>query len=121
MKPVGTPSARHCPTCVPSALPVKFAAANFTGNADGTQVGQCLADGVPTGFTQPNTQIRITVGGNPNVQPEESESFNFGVVWQPSGVQGLNMFADYYDIEITNLISSIGAPIELIKLVISIS
>jgi len=93
--------------------PCDVNAANFTGNADGTQVGQCLADGVPTGFTQPNTQIRITVGGNPNVQPEESESFNFGVVWQPSGVQGLNMFADYYDIEITNLISSIGAQLLL--------
>ena len=95
------------------ADPCDVNAANFTGNADGTQVGQCLADGVPTGFTQPNTQIRITVGGNPNVQPEESESFNFGVVWQPSGVQGLNMFADYYDIEITNLISSIGAQLLL--------
>ena len=95
------------------ADPCDVNSANFTGNADGTQVGQCLADGVPTGFTQPNTQIRITVGGNPNVQPEESESFNFGVVWQPSGVQGLNMFADYYDIEITNLISSIGAQLLL--------
>jgi len=93
--------------------PCDVNAANFTGNADGTQVGQCLADGVPAGFTQPNTQIRITVGGNPNVQPEESESFNVGVVWQPSNVQGLNMFADYYDIEITNLISSIGAQLLL--------
>mgnify|MGYP001427723358 FL=1 len=93
--------------------PCDVNAANFTGNADGTQVGQCLADGVPAGFTQPNTQIRITVGGNPNVQPEESESFNVGLVWQPSGVQGLNMFADYYDIEITNLISSIGAQLLL--------
>ena len=93
--------------------PCDVNAANFTGNADGTQVGQCLADGVPAGFTQPNTQIRITVGGNPNVMPEESESFNLGLVWQPSGVQGLNMFADYYDIEITNLISSIGAQLLL--------
>lgn len=93
--------------------PCDVNAANFTGNADGTQVGQCLADGVPAGFTQPNTQIRITVGGNPNVQPEESESFNVGLVWQPSNVQGLNMFADYYDIEITNLISSIGAQLLL--------
>ena len=95
------------------ADPCDVNAANFTGNADGTQVGQCLADGVPTGFTQPNTQIRITVGGNPNVAPEESESFNFGVVYQPSNVPGLNMFADYYDIEITNLISSIGSQLIL--------
>ena len=93
--------------------PCDVNADNFTGNADGTQVGQCLADGVPAGFTQPNTQIRITVGGNPNVQPEESESFNMGVVWQPVNVPGLNMFADFYEIEITNLISSIGAQLLL--------
>ena len=93
--------------------PCDVNSANFTGNADGTQVGQCLADGVPTGFTQPNTQIRITVGGNPDVQPEESESLNVGLVFQPAGVPGLNLFADYYDIEITNLISSIGAQLIL--------
>tara|TARA_B100001057_G_scaffold460946_2_gene512504 strand:+ start:3081 stop:5912 length:2832 start_codon:yes stop_codon:yes gene_type:complete len=93
--------------------PCDVNSANFTGNADGTQVGQCLADGVPAGFTQPNDQIRITVGGNLNVQPEESESFNMGVVWQPVNVPGLNMFADFYEIEITNLISSIGAQLIL--------
>lgn len=93
--------------------PCDVNSANFTGNADGTQAGQCLADGVPTGFTQPNDQIRITVGGNPNVQPEESESTNVGVVFQPAGVPGLNMFADFYDIEITNLIGSIGAQLIL--------
>ena len=30
--------------------PCDVNSANFTGNADGTQVGQCLADGVPTGL-----------------------------------------------------------------------
>ena len=93
--------------------PCDVNAGNFTGNADGTQVGQCLAEGVPTGFTQPNDQIRITVGGNLNAQPEESESFNVGVVWQPSAVQGLNMFADYYEIEITNTIGVVGAQLLL--------
>ena len=58
-------------------------AANFTGNTDGTQTGQCLEDGVPTGFTQPNSQIRVTLGGNPNVQPEESEGLNLGVIIEP--------------------------------------
>ena len=91
--------------------PCDVNSANFTGNADGTQVGQCLADGVPTGFTQPNDQIRITVGGNPLTQPEESESFNVGMTYQSP--MGWNVFADYYDIEITSLIGSIGAQLIL--------
>ena len=79
--------------------------ANFTGNADGTQTGRCLADGVPTGFLQPNDQIRITVGGNPDVQPEISESFNVGMTYQSP--MGWNIFADYYDVEITSLLDQL--------------
>jgi outer membrane receptor protein involved in Fe transport len=87
--------------------PCDVNADNFTGNADGTQSGQCLTDGVPAGFTQPNTQIRVTVGGNPNVQPEESEGYNLGVILAP--VEGLKLYADYYEIEITDTISTIGS------------
>ena len=68
-------------------------------------------DGVPTGFTQPNTQIRITQGGNPDIQPEESEGINFGVIIKP--IEGLSIYADYYEVEITNTISSIGAQLIL--------
>ena len=82
-----------------------------TGNADGSQLGQCANDGVPTGFTQPNTQIRITQGGNPDIQPEESEGINFGVIIKP--IEGLSIYADYYEVEITNTISSIGAQLIL--------
>ena len=58
------------------ADPCDVNASNFTGSGS-TQAGRCAADGVPAGFTQPNTQIRTTVGGNPDVQPEESEGYNF--------------------------------------------
>ena len=91
--------------------PCDVNSANFTGNADGTQTGQCLADGVPTNFTQPNDQIRITVGGNPDVQPEVSESFNVGMTYQSP--MGWNIFADYYDVEVDELIGSIGAQLIL--------
>mgnify|MGYP006419106483 FL=1 len=94
--------------------PCDVSAANFTGDAaTGTQTGVCAAAGVPNGFEQPNTQIRITVGGNANTQPEESESTNIGVVYTPAAVEGLTVFADWYDIEITNQISSIGAQLIL--------
>ena len=84
---------------------------NFTGNAEtGEQTNaQCRQDGVPDGFTQPNTQIRITVGGNPDLQPEESKNFSFGVVYQPEWTDGFQVEADLFDIEITETISAIGA------------
>ena len=31
-----------------------------------------------------NTDFLIIFSGNPDLQPEESENFNFGVVWQPT-------------------------------------
>ena len=83
---------------------------NFTGDAaSGRQTNsQCQQDGVPDGFTQPNSQIRITVGGNPGLQPEESENFSFGAVYQPGWFDGFQVEIDWFDIQITDTISSIG-------------
>ncbi|MXY56920.1 MAG: TonB-dependent receptor, partial [Gammaproteobacteria bacterium] len=83
---------------------------NFTGDAaTGEQTNaQCRSDGVPDGFTQPNTQIRITVGGNTALQPEQSDNFSFGVVYQPGWLDGFQAEVDWFDIEITDTISSIG-------------
>ena len=92
------------------ADPCDVNASNFTGSGN-TQTGRCASDGVPAGFTQPNTQIRTTVGGNPNAQPEESESTNFGVIINP--LDNLTVYLDYYDIEIDNTISSIGSQLIL--------
>ena len=90
--------------------PCDVNSANFTGNAaTGEQTNaMCRSDGVPNGFTQPNDQIRITVGGNPDLQPEESENFSYGVVYQPSWLVGFQAEVDWFDIEITETIGSIG-------------
>ncbi|MDE0055208.1 MAG: TonB-dependent receptor, partial [Gammaproteobacteria bacterium] len=52
---------------------------NFTGSGNMQTNANCQAHGVPDGFVQPNSQIRITVGGNPELQPEESENFSVGL------------------------------------------
>ena len=91
--------------------PCDISSPNFTGNAE-TEAqtnAQCRQDGVPDGFMQPNTQIRITVGGNPDLQPEESKNFSFGVVYQPDWLDGFQAEVDLFDIEITETISAIGA------------
>jgi len=43
-------------------------------------------------------------GGNAALQPEESESVNFGVVWVPSFAEGFSISLDMFDIEKTNVI-----------------
>ncbi|HEU4532368.1 MAG TPA: TonB-dependent receptor [Steroidobacteraceae bacterium] len=43
-----------------------------------------------------NTDYTIIFSGNPNLQPEESESINLGVAWQPT--DAINLTLDYWDI-----------------------
>jgi len=75
-----------------------------------TDVALCEANGVAPGqvgvFTQANSQIEGLFGGNPNLTEETSETFTFGVVWQP--ISGLDISVDYYDIEIEDAISVLG-------------
>ncbi len=65
--------------------------------------------GVPGSYSQPNPQIRITVGSNPLLTPETSDSKTFGLVYSPSWLDGLDMTIDYYNIELDNAISAVGA------------
>lgn len=51
---------------------------------------------------------RVFTGGNPDLEPETSNSFSYGVVWQPRFVRGLDLTADYWEIDIDNVITSIA-------------
>ncbi len=48
-------------------------------------------------------------GGNPNLEPEESESFTFSTVLKPRFVPGLTVTLDYFDIRIDRVIASVSA------------
>ncbi|CAB0151234.1 Vitamin B12 transporter BtuB [Pseudidiomarina piscicola] len=65
--------------------------------------------GVPSSYTQTDTQEPVTVGGNPDLQPETSDNFNIGMVWTPEAIDGFNLSLDYYDIEVVDTISTFGA------------
>jgi iron complex outermembrane receptor protein len=43
--------------------------------------------------------ITLTSGGNPDLEPEEAESFSAGVVYQPSFLEGLDLSLDYFSID----------------------
>jgi iron complex outermembrane receptor protein len=69
----------------------------------------CTAAGVPANYEQANSQIRITVGSNPNLTPELATTKTVGVVYSPSYVEGLDIFLDWYDVKLDNTISALGA------------
>jgi len=74
-------------------------------------IDNCVDQGVPAdgSYTQLNPQIRVTTGGNPELGPETSESTSIGFVYSPEWADGLNISMDYYDIDVENTITSIGA------------
>ena len=73
----------------------------------------CQADGVPIGFTQLGNTILTTVGGNQALLPESADTITFGVVFEPSFVEGLSITLDYFDIEIDDAITQIPGSTKL--------
>ncbi|MGV6825780.1 MAG: TonB-dependent receptor domain-containing protein, partial [bacterium] len=57
-----------------------------------------------TGLQVPSVEIRT--GSNLALEEEEGENLNIGVVWEP--IEDLTLKADYYDIEVEGLITSLG-------------
>jgi len=59
---------------------------------------------VPANPAQQNNQFS---GGNPNLRPEEADTYTVGFVVQP--IEDLSVALDYYDIKIDDTIAAIGA------------
>jgi iron complex outermembrane receptor protein len=58
-------------------------------------------------------QSGAMVGGNPNLDPETSNTKSFGVQLLPRFLQGLSVSVDYFDIDVKKLITTVPASIEL--------
>ncbi len=75
---------------------------------------ECIATGVPAGLVgaasldSPAAQYTFLQGGNPNLTPEESDTYSYGVVFTPRFAPGLAITVDYFDISIENVISTFG-------------
>ena len=53
--------------------------------------------------------IAGSLGGNPNLRPEESNSFTFSTVLRPRFIPNFSLVLDYYEIEIEQVISAVSA------------
>ncbi len=72
----------------------------------------CVAAGVPNGFEQANTQITTFTGGNPDLDPEESDSWTLGAVYSPGWAENaswsrkLDFELSYYNHKIDGAIQA---------------
>ncbi len=77
-------------------------------------VEECERTGVPASAyglvpANPAYQYNALGGGNPLLDPETADTITAGVVWTPGSIRGLSITLDYYDIDISEAIGSIGA------------
>ncbi len=54
-------------------------------------------------------QANSRSGANSNLRPATSENYTLGFVWSPKNIKGLSLSVDYFSVEQTDLISTIGA------------
>ncbi len=77
---------------------------------------ECIATGVPANLVgspaldSPAGQYQFLQGGNPNLTPETSDTYSYGVVFQPRWVPGLAVTVDYFDISIDDTITTFQGP-----------
>jgi len=86
-----------------------------TDPCDGTPeatLEQCVLTGMTpdqygTVPENPAAQYNGLLGGDPDVQPEKSDTISFGVLFQPDFIPGLFVSLDYFDIEVEDAISDL--------------
>lgn len=56
-----------------------------------------------------NVVFSLALGGNPDVAPEKADSWTAGLVFQPQAVPELALSMDWFDVEISDYITLLGA------------
>jgi outer membrane receptor protein involved in Fe transport len=87
---------------------------NTLGGTPDASFEECARSGVTAAqygniLQNPASQYNGLVGGNPEIQPEESDTYSYGVVFTPEFLSGFTFSVDYYDIKVEKLINNLGA------------
>jgi len=99
--------------------PLSDPCAGFAGTDDAptATAAACANSGVTAaqfGAIPPDSgQLNVVTGGNPNLSPEEADTFTIGFVLQPRQVPNLTVSVDYYDIDLTDAVGTIPASFTL--------
>lgn len=77
------------------------------GKDPAVRAANCEALGVPAGWTSSNSAtISGLSGSNPYLGPETGKTWTAGIVLTPEFLSGFSLAADYWNIKLTNAISS---------------
>jgi iron complex outermembrane recepter protein len=90
-QPDGSPATRSLEDCMRTGV----TAAQYGNGGSTNTIPQCVSN-----------QCGQVIGGNPDLDPEEADTYTVGVTWAPSGL-GLTASVDYYDIRLTDAVGSI--------------
>ncbi|MGD9648580.1 MAG: TonB-dependent receptor [Pirellulales bacterium] len=77
-------------------------------NCIGSQPWQVTAGQAGGGLTSPAGQYNFLQGGNPNLEPEEADTYTAGFVFTPSFIPGFNLSVDWFEIQVDNTVSIIA-------------
>ncbi len=83
-------------------------------NVSATRNANCAADGIPLGYAPPlNVEQSVAgfVGRNPNIDPEESRSVTFGLVYTPEFLSNFSVSLDRFEIDVEGIINTVGRQI----------
>jgi iron complex outermembrane receptor protein len=58
---------------------------------------------------QTQSQIEERIIGNPNLHPEVAYEWTYGIVWSPKWVKGLTLSADWWHIDMRDIVTPLGA------------
>ena len=91
---------------------------NDDGTVNGSIPASCIGGNpwqVTTAQSQsgalnsPAGQYNFLQGGNPDLRPEEADTFTIGAVWTPSFLPRFNLSVDWFDIQVDGAIQTLGA------------
>ncbi|WP_116812098.1 TonB-dependent receptor [Steroidobacter cummioxidans] len=77
-------------------------------NANPTRARNCAALGITAPLPNQIYTGYVISGGNPDVNPETSDSSSIGLVWQPGFLPGFDLTLDYWHINIDNIITALS-------------
>jgi iron complex outermembrane recepter protein len=88
------------------------------GDAPTATLEQCALTGVTAGqygniLANSAAQYNGLTGGNPDLDPETSDTYSFGFVLTPAFLPGFSLSADYFDILVEDTIGTVGADLAI--------
>lgn len=88
---------------------IRWAANLAAGTLPQYVANNCAADGIPGTYTGAGASATITSGGGAGMlEAETSKATTYGVIWTPKFAD-LKVALDYFDIEVNNEITQLGA------------